>query len=437
MRIAMIGTGYVGLVTGACLSHLGHNVTCIDIDATKIDNLNKGIMPIYEIGLKELVQKCVNAGRLKFSNDFKNGIADCKAIFICVGTPSMADGSADLSYVFSAAEMVAKNINTPVVIVDKSTVPVGTADRVADVIKKVNPTLDFDVVSNPEFLREGVAIDDFLKPDRVVVGTHNTLGHSTMTEIYKPLTNQGVELLITDTCSSEMIKYATNAFLATKITFANDLADLCEKTGGNITDVAKVFGMDSRIGNKFLNPGPGYGGSCFPKDTKALVHTSDSYGIDMDIIHTVVKVNDKRKLKMATKIQECVGDLNGKKLAILGVTFKAGTDDMREAPSLTILPKLLEMGAIISVYDPQGKEHAPSLLPNGITFTDSTQECVTDADAIVILTEWSEFGLLDFDALEKLVKTPTIVDLRNMYSVDDMGKTNFTYHSLGRQPVNT
>ena len=436
MRIAMIGTGYVGLVTGACLSHLGHDVTCIDIDTNKIDNLNKGIMPIYEIGLKELVAECVDSNRLHFSSDFKSGINDCKAVFICVGTPPQDDGSADLSYVFSAAEMVAKNMDTPVVIVDKSTVPVGTADRVANVISKANSNLKFDVVSNPEFLREGVAIDDFLNPDRVVVGAHNTLGRETMTEIYKPLTNQGVDLLLTDTCSSEMIKYATNAFLATKITFANDLADLCEKTGGNITDVAKGFGMDSRIGNKFLNPGPGYGGSCFPKDTKALVHTSDSYGIDMDIIHTVVSVNDKRKIKMAHKIEDCLGTLQDKKIGVLGVTFKAGTDDMREAPSLTILPKLLEMGANINVYDPQGKEHAPSLLPDSIVFTDSTEDCVRDVDAIVILTEWSEFGLLDFDALQKIVKTPVIVDLRNMYSIEDMQKTSFAYHSLGRQPVN-
>ncbi len=442
MKIAMIGTGYVGLVTGVCLSHLGHTVTCIDSNTQKITHLKKGKIPIYESGLARLLTQCVEQHRLFFTDNFKQGIQECSALFICVGTPSQPDGNADVSHVFAVAEKIAHTAPDNIVIVDKSTVPVGTADKVRALIQQKNPNLKFSVVSNPEFLREGVAIEDFLNPDRIIIGADDTLGNRVMQDIYAPLANQNVPLMITDTKSAEMIKYATNAFLATKITFANDLADLCEKVGSNITDVTKGFGMDTRIGHKFLHPGPGYGGSCFPKDTRALVHTSNIHGVKMDIIRTVVQVNEDRKHRMADKITYIVGKNSTtaqKKIAILGLTFKSNTDDMRESPALTIIPKLLQAGYHISAHDPEGMTNAKSHLCNTIQYCPNVETACTNADAIVILTEWSAFSVLDFAKLAQVVNTKTVIDLRNLYDLDRMQHIHdtygFTYHSIGRNHI--
>ena len=437
MKIAMIGTGYVGLVTGVCLSHLGHTVTCVDMNSEKIAHIKKGNIPIYESRLSRLVTQCVEQNRLFFTDDFTDGIKDCNAIFICVGTPSNKDGSADLSAVYTVAEKIAKTATRKVAVVNKSTVPIGTAHTVQKILHNITPNIQFSVVSNPEFLREGVAIDDFLNPDRIVIGADDDFGADIMQQIYAPLTSQGVNLMITDTKSAEMIKYATNAFLATKITFANDLADLCEKVGSNITDVTKGFGMDTRIGHKFLHPGPGYGGSCFPKDTQALVHTSNTHNVPMDIIRTVVKVNADRKNRMAQKILHHMGHTK-KKVTILGLTFKSNTNDMRESPALTIIPLLQNAGLHISAYDPQGIQNAKSHMPN-IEYCHTIHHACKDTDAIVILTEWNAFSVLDFEKLSYTVRCKTIIDLRNLYDLDRMqhirNTYGFTYHSIGRKSI--
>jgi UDPglucose 6-dehydrogenase len=433
MRIAMIGTGYVGLVSGACFSEFGVTVTCVDKDAGKIDRLNRGEIPIYEPGLDELVAKNVKAGRLSFSLDLASSVADADAVFIAVGTPSRrGDGHADLSYVYGAAEEIARGINDYTVVVTKSTVPVGTGREVARIIRKTRPDVEFGVASNPEFLREGSAIGDFLRPDRVVIGTDSDRARAVMRALYRPLYLIETPIVMTSLETAELIKYAANTFLATKITFINEIADLCEKVGADVHDVAKGIGLDGRIGKKFLHPGPGYGGSCFPKDTLALVRTAQDYGSPLRIVETVVDINDKRKKSMADRIVEaCGGDVDGKTIAVLGVTFKPNTDDMRDSPSLDIIPALQAKGAVIRAFDPAGQHEAEKLLP-GVTWCGDTYETLEGASAIALLTEWNEFRVLDFKRARELMKTPVLVDLRNVYNPDDMEMAGFAYTCVGR-----
>jgi UDPglucose 6-dehydrogenase len=433
MRIAMIGTGYVGLVSGACFSEFGVTVTCVDKDAGKIDRLNRGEIPIYEPGLDELVAKNVKAGRLSFSLDLASSVADADAVFIAVGTPSRrGDGHADLSYVYGAAEEIARGINDYTVVVTKSTVPVGTGREVARIIRKTRPDVEFGVASNPEFLREGSAIGDFLRPDRVVIGTDSDRARAVMRALYRPLYLIETPIVMTSLETAELIKYAANTFLATKITFINEIADLCEKVGADVHDVAKGIGLDGRIGKKFLHPGPGYGGSCFPKDTLALVRTAQDYGSPLRIVETVVDINDKRKKSMADRIVEaCGGDVDGNTIAVLGVTFKPNTDDMRDSPSLDIIPALQAKGAVIRAFDPAGQHEAEKLLP-GVTWCGDTYETLEGASAIALLTEWNEFRVLDFKRARELMKTPVLVDLRNVYNPDDMEMAGFAYTCVGR-----
>jgi UDPglucose 6-dehydrogenase len=433
MRIAMIGTGYVGLVSGACFSEFGVTVTCVDKDAGKIERLNRGEIPIYEPGLDELVAKNVKAGRLSFSLDLASSVADADAVFIAVGTPSRrGDGHADLSYVYGAAEEIARGINDYTVVVTKSTVPVGTGREVARIIRKTRPDVDFGVASNPEFLREGSAIGDFLRPDRVVIGTDSDRARAVMRALYRPLYLIETPIVMTSLETAELIKYAANTFLATKITFINEIADLCEKVGADVHDVAKGIGLDGRIGKKFLHPGPGYGGSCFPKDTLALVRTAQDYGSPLRIVETVVDINDKRKKSMADRIVEaCGGDVDGKTIAVLGVTFKPNTDDMRDSPSLDIIPALQAKGAVIRAFDPAGRHEAEKMLP-GVNWCDDTYETLEGASAIALLTEWNEFRVLDFKRARELMKTPVLVDLRNVYNPDDMEMAGFAYTCVGR-----
>jgi UDPglucose 6-dehydrogenase len=433
MRIAMIGTGYVGLVSGACFSEFGVTVTCVDKDAGKIERLNRGEIPIYEPGLDELVAKNVKAGRLSFSLDLASSVADADAVFIAVGTPSRrGDGHADLSYVYGAAEEIARGINDYTVVVTKSTVPVGTGREVARIIRRTRPDVDFGVASNPEFLREGSAIGDFLRPDRVVIGTDSDRARAVMRALYRPLYLIETPIVMTSLETAELIKYAANTFLATKITFINEIADLCEKVGADVHDVAKGIGLDGRIGKKFLHPGPGYGGSCFPKDTLALVRTAQDYGSPLRIVETVVDINDKRKKSMADRIVEaCGGDVDGKTIAVLGVTFKPNTDDMRDSPSLDIIPALQAKGAVIRAFDPAGQHEAEKLLP-GVTWCGDTYETLEGASAIALLTEWNEFRVLDFKRTRELMKSPVLVDLRNVYNPDDMEMAGFAYTCVGR-----
>jgi len=431
MNIAMIGTGYVGLVSGACFSEFGIDVTCVDNDASKIDMLNDGRVPIYEPGLEDLVSRNMKAGRLHFSTDLASAVRGADAVFIAVGTPTRrGDGHADLRYVFAAAEEIADALNGYTVVVTKSTVPVGTGRKVQKIIKERRPDADFDVASNPEFLREGSAIEDFMRPDRVVVGLESDRARKIMTALYRPLYLHETPMLFTTLETSELIKYATNSFLATKITFINQMADLCEKTGANVKDVARAIGLDGRIGPKFLHPGPGYGGSCFPKDTLALVRTAEEFGAPVTIVEAVVAANDKRKSAMADKIIDAVGDATGKTIAVLGLTFKPNTDDMREAPSLVIVPRLIEAGAAVRVYDPKGMEEARSLLP-GAAFCSDAYEATKGADALVITTEWNEFRSLDFDRLKAAMRSPLIVDLRNIYKPAEAHAAGFRYVGIG------
>jgi UDPglucose 6-dehydrogenase len=429
----MIGTGYVGLVSGACFSEFGVTVTCVDKDAGKIERLNRGEIPIYEPGLDDLVAKNVKAGRLTFSTDLASSVVDADAVFIAVGTPSRrGDGHADLSYVYGAAEEIARGINDYTVVVTKSTVPVGTGREVARIIRKTRPDVDFGVASNPEFLREGSAIGDFLRPDRVVIGTDSDRARAVMRALYRPLYLIETPIVMTSLETAELIKYAANTFLATKITFINEIADLCEKVGADVHDVAKGIGLDGRIGKKFLHPGPGYGGSCFPKDTLALVRTAQDYGSPLRIVETVVDINDKRKKSMADRIVEaCGGDVDGKTIAVLGVTFKPNTDDMRDSPSLDIIPALQAKGAVIRAFDPAGRDEAEKLLP-GIQWCGDTYEALEGASAIALLTEWNEFRVLDFKRARELMKTPVMVDLRNVYNPDDMEMAGFAYTCVGR-----
>ena len=433
MRIAMIGSGYVGLVSGACLADFGHDVICIDKNEDKIAVLRQGVMPIYEPGLAELVAKNVREGRLAFSTSLADGVKDADAVFIAVGTPSRrGDGHADLSYVYAAAEEIAREISGYTVIVTKSTVPVGTGDEVEAIIRKVRPDADFAVVSNPEFLREGAAIGDFKRPDRIVVGTDDLRAREVMKEIYRPLYLNEPPLVFTSRRTSELIKYAANAFLAVKITFINEIADLCEQVGANVQEVARGIGLDNRIGSKFLHAGPGYGGSCFPKDTQALVKTGQDFGAPLRIVETVVDVNDRRKEKMAEKIvKACGGSVAGKTIAILGLAFKPNTDDMREAPSLVIIEELKRAGATIRAFDPEAMDQAKTMI-GGIAFTQNAYECVSGADALAIVTEWDAFRALDLDRVKAAMKSPVVVDLRNIYRPDDMRRRGFTYASVGR-----
>jgi UDPglucose 6-dehydrogenase len=433
MRIAMIGSGYVGLVSGACLADFGHDVICIDKNEDKIAALRQGVMPIFEPGLAELVAKNVREGRLSFSTSLSDGVKKADAVFIAVGTPSRrGDGHADLTYVYAAAEEIAHEIAGYTVIVTKSTVPVGTGDEVEAIIRKARPDADFAVVSNPEFLREGAAIGDFKRPDRIVVGTDDPRAREVMKEIYRPLYLNEPPLVFTARRTSELIKYAANAFLAVKITFINEIADLCEQVGANVQEVARGIGLDNRIGSKFLHAGPGYGGSCFPKDTQALVKTGQDFGSPLRIVETVVDVNDRRKEKMAAKIiKACGGSVQGKTIAILGLAFKPNTDDMREAPSLVIIEELKKAGAIIRAFDPEAMDQAKTMI-DGISFMQNAYECVQGADALAIVTEWDAFRALDLGRVKESMKNPIVVDLRNIYRPDDMNKRGFTYVSIGR-----
>ncbi len=433
MRIAMIGTGYVGLVSGTCFSEFGITVTGVDKDERKIELLKQNVMPIYEPGLDELVADNVKAGRLSFTTDLKGAVGAADAVFIAVGTPSRrGDGYADLSYVYAAAEEIADALDGYTVIVNKSTVPVGTGDEVERIIRARRPDAEFDVVSNPEFLREGSAINDFMRPDRVVIGTESERARAVMKQLYRVLYLIETPIVFTARRTSELIKYAGNTFLATKITFINEIADLCEKVGADVHDVAKGIGLDGRIGKKFLHPGPGYGGSCFPKDTLALVRTARDAGAPLRIIETVVAVNEERKKRMADKIvAACGGSVVGKTVAVLGLTFKPNTDDMRDSPSLDIVPALVAAGATVRAFDPEGTEEARKLLP-GIEYCDSAYAAMDGADAMAILTEWNEFRALDFDRIKSLLKTPVIVDLRNVYEPAMMKDAGFTYVCVGR-----
>ena len=433
MRVAMIGTGYVGLVSGACFADFGHVVTCIDKDASKIERLERGEMPIYEPGLEDLVAANVRDERLFFAVDGAQAIREADAVFIAVGTPSpRRDGHADLSYVYAAAEEIAGLIDGFTVIVTKSTVPVGTGDEVEAIIRRVRPDADFAVVSNPEFLREGAAINDFKRPDRVVVGIEDERAREPMTELYRPLNLNETPILFTGRRTSELIKYAANAFLAMKITFINEMADLCEAVGADVQQVARGIGLDNRIGSKFLHAGPGYGGSCFPKDTLAVVHTAKDAGAPLRLIETTVEINDTRKKAMAERVLAALGgDAAGKTVAMLGLTFKPNTDDMRDAPSLDIAPALIAAGATVRAFDPEGMHEAGKLLPD-VVMTDGPYEAVEGADVVVIVTEWDQFRALDLERVKSLVKTPVLVDLRNVYRPDDMRARGFTYSSIGR-----
>ncbi|HYG28552.1 MAG TPA: UDP-glucose/GDP-mannose dehydrogenase family protein [Caulobacteraceae bacterium] len=433
MRVAMIGTGYVGLVSGACFADFGHTVCCIDKDEGKIQRLREGVMPIYEPGLDQLVANNVREGRLSFDTDPANAVRNADAVFIAVGTPSRrGDGHADLSYVHAAAEEIARLMNGFTVVVTKSTVPVGTGDEIEEIIRKTRPDGDFAVVSNPEFLREGAAIDDFKHPDRVVVGTDDERARQVLTELYRPLFLNETPMVFTGRRTSELIKYAANAFLAVKITFINEIADLCEAVGADVQQVARGIGLDNRIGSKFLHAGPGYGGSCFPKDTLALVRTATDAGSPVELVETTVRVNDQRKKAMARKIGTAMGgELKGKRIGVLGLTFKPNTDDMREAPSLDIIPSLQAMGAEVQAFDPEGMHEAKALLP-GVNFAAGPYEAVEGADALVILTEWDQFRAFDLDRVKLLMRRPVVIDLRNIYRPADMRARGFAYTSIGR-----
>ncbi|WP_417478102.1 UDP-glucose dehydrogenase family protein [Maricaulis sp.] len=433
MRVAMIGTGYVGLVSGACFADFGHEVICVDKNVEKVETLRSGGIPIYEPGLDLLVQRNVREGRLSFTDDLTEAVRDADAVFIAVGTPSRrGDGFADLSYVYAAAREIASVMNGYTVVVTKSTVPVGTGDEVERIIRETRPDADFAVVSNPEFLREGAAIDDFKHPDRVVVGTDDERARTVMHDIYRPLFLNETPIVFTSRRTSELIKYAANAFLALKITFINEMADLCEAVGANVQEVARGVGLDNRIGSKFLHAGPGYGGSCFPKDTLALTRTAQESGAPLRLIETVVEVNDARKRSMADKvIAACDGDVSGKTVAVLGLTFKPNTDDMRDAPSLEIVPALQKAGARIKAFDPAGTLEAEKLL-SGVEFVSGPYFCAENADVLVIITEWNEFRALDLERIKSAMRAPVIVDLRNIYSPEEMASAGFAYSSVGR-----
>ena len=436
MRIAMIGTGYVGLVSGACFSEFGTQVICVDKDRGKIQQLENGDIPIYEPGLKALVSKNIAAGRLNFTTNLESAVKNADAVFISVGTPSRrGDGHADLSYVYAAATEIAKAIDGYTVVVTKSTVPVGTGREVQRIICDTKPSANFDMVSNPEFLREGSAIEDFMRPDRIIIGTNSKAAADILKELYRPLYLLETPMLHTNIETAELIKYAANTFLATKITFINEISELCEKVGANVQEVARGIGLDGRIGGKFLHAGPGYGGSCFPKDTRALVQTATEHGTPLKVVETVVEVNSERKRRMSDKIvTACGGSVRQKTIAVLGLTFKPNTDDMRESPSLSIVPALQAAGATIRAFDPQGMDEARELLPDTI-FCSDAYEAMAGADALVIVTEWNEFRLLDLKRVKALMLDPILIDLRNIYNADEIARAGLNYYSVGRAPV--
>ena len=433
MRVAMIGTGYVGLVSGACFAHFGHHVTCVDKDADKIAALSRGEIPIYEPGLTELVRTNVGDHRLAFSTELSDPVAAADAVFIAVGTPSRrGDGHADLSYVYAAAREIAAALRGTTAVVTKSTVPVGTGDEVETIIREQRPDADVCVVSNPEFLREGAAIRDFMHPDRIVVGVEDPRAREILAEIYRPLYLNAAPILYTDRRTAELIKYASNAFLATKITFINEVADLCEKVGADVQEVARGMGLDNRIGSKFLHAGPGYGGSCFPKDALALIKTGQDHEAPLRILETVVAVNDQRKRAMARKVATALGgNLRGKTVAVLGLTFKPNTDDLREAPALAVITALQDMGAKVRAYDPAGMTQAKNVL-SGVTYADNAYACAQNAEALVIITEWEQFRALDLGRLKAIMAQPVVVDLRNVYPPEELRKHGFRYQGIGR-----
>ena len=433
MRLTMIGTGYVGLVSGTCFSEFGHDVCCVDIDPERIETLKAGRIPIFEPGLDDLVRRNVEAGRLTFTQDIAEGVAGADAVFIAVGTPSRrGDGHADLSYVYEAARQIASVVTGPTVIVNKSTVPVGTARAVREIVAEVGPAHPIDIASNPEFLREGSAINDFTHPDRVVCGCESERAREVMREIYRPLFLRDTPIFFTGWESAELIKYAANSFLAVKIGFINEIADLCEKVGGNVQDVARGMGMDKRIGDKFLNPGPGYGGSCFPKDTLALLKTAQDNEAPVTIVEATVAANEARKKAMAERvIAACGGDVKGKTIGVLGLTFKPNTDDMRDAPSLVIVPELQKAGATVKAFDPEGRKQAGPMLP-GVEFVSGAYAVAEGAAAVVLITEWNEFRALDLGRMRKSMAEPVFVDLRNVYRPHEMTALVFTYSSVGR-----
>ena len=435
MKIAMVGSGYVGLVSGACFADFGHDVVCIDKDQSKIDRLHDGIMPIYEPGLAELVDNNVKAGRLSFTTSLPEGIAGADAIFIAVGTPSRrGDGHADLSFVYAVAQEVGESLVNDAVVVTKSTVPVGTGDEVERIIAATGTSHKVAVVSNPEFLREGAAIGDFKRPDRIVIGAEEDFGRETMREVYRPLFLNESPILFTERRTSELIKYAANAFLATKITFINEMADLCEKVGANVQDVSRGIGLDNRIGSKFLHAGPGYGGSCFPKDTLALLKTAEDYDSPTRIVEAVVKVNETRKRAMGRKVLDALGGAEkarGKRVALLGLTFKPNTDDMRDSPAIAVAQTLTDAGVEVVAYDPEGMELAAPMMPK-VEMVDDPYAAIKGADVVTIVTEWDAFRALDFKRVKELAKAPVLVDLRNIYRPEDMRDEGFDYVSVGR-----
>lgn len=435
MRITMIGTGYVGLVTGTCFAEFGHHVTCVDKDQEKISKLLAGKIPIYEPGLEQLVAKNCSEGRLQFTTDVATAVCDAEAVFLAVGTPSSrrGDGYADLTYIFEATRDVASSLKGYTVIVDKSTVPVGTADQVARIIREVNPEADFDVASNPEFLREGAAINDFMRPDRVVIGVESDRAEEMLREIYKPLYLRETPIVCTDIKTAELTKYAANAFLATKISFINEIALLCDSIGANVIDLAKGIGMDGRIGSKFLHPGPGYGGSCFPKDTLALLRIAQEHGQSLRIVEATVEVNAAQKAMMVKKIRDALkGSEAGKTIAVLGLTFKPETDDMRDAPAITILPALMEKGARIRAHDPQGMHEAGRALPADIYYAKDAYDACEGADAVVLMTEWNQYRALDLERIAAVMHGNVVIDLRNVYDPEQVEKKGFAYTGVGR-----
>ncbi|MFZ5760577.1 MAG: UDP-glucose dehydrogenase family protein [Thermodesulfobacteriota bacterium] len=434
MNITMIGTGYVGLVTGACLAEFGHRVTCMDKDVGKIERLRQGEIPIYEPGLDALVAKNVKDGRLSFSTDLAESVARARAVFIAVGTPSSrrGDGYADLTYLYDAAREVARHIGQYTVVVDKSTVPVGTARQVARLIREENPAAQFDVVSNPEFLREGAAINDFMRPDRVVIGVESDKAAEVMKEIYNPLYLISTPFVMTGLETAELIKYASNAFLSMKISFINEMANVCEAVGADVVDLAKAIGLDGRIGRKFLHAGPGYGGSCFPKDTLALLRIAQENGVAVRSVEAAVEINAAQKARMVKKIRDALGGAEaGKTIGVLGLTFKPETDDLRDAPALTILPPLFEKGAVIQAHDPQGMAEAAKLFP-GFRYVDDAYQTADNADVLVLFTEWNQYRALDLDELKARMKSPVFVDLRNVYNPLRMKEAGFVYYGVGR-----
>ena len=434
MHVVMIGTGYVGLVSGTCFAEFGADVTCVDVDAGKIAKLHAGQMPIYEPGLAALVANNVATGRLKFTTDIGPAVAAADLIFIAVGTPSRrGDGFADLTYVYAAARQIASHLDGYTVIVDKSTVPVGTARNVSRIMRETNPSADFDVASNPEFLREGAAIADFMRPDRVVIGVESERAEKLLRELYRPLNLRETPILVTNLESAELIKYAANAFLATKISFINEISTLCETVGADVHAVAKGMGMDGRIGGKFLHPGPGYGGSCFPKDTQALVRIAQEHGSSCRIVEAVIEVNAAQKARMIKKIRAALGGSEtGKTIGVLGLTFKPETDDMRDAPALSILPPLMEKGASIRAHDPQGMIEARQYLPSAVHYCDDMYEVCAGADAVVVLTEWNAYRGMDLARVKRSLRTPVVIDLRNVYERATLEAMGFSYHCIGR-----